>query len=291
MKKNLPIAIFVMMMMVVGLGAQGALVSADDHYYDIEKRMQDAEKELMEHAQKYHHEDDYVPEPIQQMMGAQILIKEPYPIQNRFVFICDVDGFEATSYDWHFGDGHQLNGMGVNDVYHQYKYPGHYEVTCVAHGDGESTTATRTIEAEHIIKSEAKLYVQEQMHNEFIFQCDTKGFEATWYTWFFGDTNKQITIGNDNVWHMYDQPGEYVVFCIATDGIKTQSDWMEIVVPGEPQQAIEDQHDFKYYDHKKYAGHYQSQYYDLKAMFEELEHKYYELENQHDELQMQCLPS
>jgi plastocyanin len=293
--------------MVAGLGAHGALVSADHHYDDIEEKMKEAEKKIVEHAKKHESDkkdkhDDKEYEKVYHK-SAQVLIKEPYPIQNRFVFVCDVQGFEATSYDWYFGDGHQLTDMKVNDVYHQYKKPGVYDVTCVAHGKHKDVSATKTVEAEHIIKSEANLYVTHEDKNSFIFQCDTKGFEAKWYTWFFGDTNKQITIGNDNVWHTYDKPGDYVVFCIATDGKKTQSDWIEITVGHEDKKDHKyhgkhghKYYDHKYYDHKKFDhgkykhdkkhsdDEYRKKYYDLKMKYEDLEKKYAELEKKFDML-------
>jgi len=64
----------------------------------------------------------------------------------------------------------------------------------------------------------------------YVFICDATGFIPISYDWFFGDGQKQLNSPHGDVWHTYTLPGDYTVMCIATDGIVTESDTLNIIV-------------------------------------------------------------
>jgi hypothetical protein len=65
--------------------------------------------------------------------------------------------------------------------------------------------------------------------NNYIFVCETD-FEATSYSWYFGNGKMLLNIANNNVYHTFQNPGVYAVTCEATDGDMTASDTMLVNV-------------------------------------------------------------
>ncbi|HLG23832.1 MAG TPA: PKD domain-containing protein [Candidatus Nanoarchaeia archaeon] len=65
---------------------------------------------------------------------------------------------------------------------------------------------------------------------DYVFVCNPVGFNATSYTWFYGDGHKLLGIANQNTYHVYEALGHYTVSCSATDGVNTASDTLEINV-------------------------------------------------------------
>jgi hypothetical protein len=62
---------------------------------------------------------------------AKLSIAPWFPKDKSYVFICETD-FEATSYDWYFGDGNHLLNIHNDNVWHTFHDYGMYHVTCVA---------------------------------------------------------------------------------------------------------------------------------------------------------------
>lgn len=52
----------------------------------------------------------------------------------------------------------------------------------------------------------------------YVFVCEAQGFTPTAYDWDFGDGQKLYDVTNRDVFHRYDNGGQYVVSCTASDG-------------------------------------------------------------------------
>jgi len=182
-----------------------------------------------------------------------------YPQGNNYVLVCNAQGFTPMSYDWTFGDGHQLLGYNQNNVYHSYAN-GIYNVTCVAKNQQISKTGILTI----IANTNTILNQTNQTNTtgnttqppnttgnqtnsttanstngslsiapwypqgmNYIFVCNPS-FGATSYDWNFGDGQKLFDVSNKNVWHTYSAAGEYEVTCTATTGSRIETNILRI---------------------------------------------------------------
>lgn len=61
-----------------------------------------------------------------------ITVKLPTNIPNNYVFFCNTPGFNATLYDWDFGDGQTITNVNQSNVYHAYYDILDHYVTCTA---------------------------------------------------------------------------------------------------------------------------------------------------------------
>jgi PKD repeat protein len=62
---------------------------------------------------------------------VSVSVAQWYPKGRDYIFVCDVQGFIPTVFDWQFGNGEkQLNAN--KDVYYTYPSAGSYDVTCTA---------------------------------------------------------------------------------------------------------------------------------------------------------------
>ncbi|HYD03776.1 MAG TPA: immunoglobulin domain-containing protein [Alphaproteobacteria bacterium] len=66
--------------------------------------------------------------------------------------------------------------------------------------------------------------------SDLVFVCDAKGFTPTRYTWYYGDEHKLLGIWNGDTYHIYGQPGNYRVTCIAENDQYSVSDTMDVNV-------------------------------------------------------------
>jgi PKD repeat protein len=73
----------------------------------------------------------------------------------------------------------------------------------------------------------------------YIFVCDPT-FEATSFTWYFGDGQMQLNSANDDVFHTYANAGEYLVSCTATDGNNTGSDTLAVTIDPLENETVEE---------------------------------------------------
>lgn len=55
-------------------------------------------------------------------------------------------------------------------------------------------------------------------NHDYVFVCNTTGFSASSYSWYYGDGQTLVNSSLDNVFHTYDS-GTYTVACRATDGV------------------------------------------------------------------------
>lgn len=65
--------------------------------------------------------------------SATLRIGKWYPKGTHYVFHCDTNNTSPTNYSWHFGDGEKLLQIKNQNVYHVYKKPGTYTLSCTAH--------------------------------------------------------------------------------------------------------------------------------------------------------------
>ncbi len=65
---------------------------------------------------------------------------------------------------------------------------------------------------------------------EYVFICDVQGFTPNSYDWVFGDGHKLWDLPEDDVYHVYENPGNHTVSCTATDGDIFVSDSLDIEV-------------------------------------------------------------
>lgn len=77
-------------------------------------------------------------------ISADLHIMKWYPKGPDYVFVCNITGFEPTSYTWFYGDGHKLLNIHNQNTYHVYEATGHYTVSCS--GTDGTNTASDTLE-------------------------------------------------------------------------------------------------------------------------------------------------
>lgn len=84
------------------------------------------------------------------LADSTLTIKPPYPKYNKFVFLCNINGFEPTNYSWWYGDGHKLIEIHNQNTYHTFEEPGTYTVKCQGQNaeERDSASITVTIEGE-----------------------------------------------------------------------------------------------------------------------------------------------
>jgi|GEM_PF-5298253 len=147
----------------------------------------------------------------------------------HFVFECNAEGFNATSYDWDFGDGQLMHDVANSNVWHTYMTGGSYAVECTATNSEMSSIGEIHINVGGIVEQPTDLlnatvaiaqwYPQGL---DYVFTCDTSAFNETSYTWDFGDGEKLIDVTNSDVWHTFGSEGNYTVICDTKDTTGTQ---------------------------------------------------------------------
>jgi len=154
--------------------------------------------------------------------SAKVSIAPWYPQENRYVFICEEDGFEATSYDWDFGDGHKIYDLPFDNVFHEFSSEGDYLVSCTA-SDGLTRVGASTLIVGGIPEvptelSDVELSVAPWFPQglDVVFNCDA-GFDAEEYLFEFGD-GSSLKVDFDNVYHTFPASGGYEVTCTAKKG-------------------------------------------------------------------------
>jgi hypothetical protein len=65
--------------------------------------------------------------------------------------------------------------------------------------------------------------------NNYVFVCSESGFDATSYSWNFGDGSKQTGI-SDNVYHTFASDGTYNVMCTASSATQSATDTLQVTV-------------------------------------------------------------
>lgn len=76
--------------------------------------------------------------------SADLHIMKWYPKGPDYVFVCNITGFEPTSYTWFYGDGHKLLNIRNQNTYHVYESLGNFTVMCS--GTDGVNTASDTLE-------------------------------------------------------------------------------------------------------------------------------------------------
>jgi PKD repeat protein len=165
--------------------------------------------------------------------AATVSIKNPYPIYGGYVFLCE-NNFEATTFDWSFGDGDEQIDSTNEDVFHQYTTSGEYSVSCTATAGETSVVTSTTIT---VVAPEATVTVKEPypINSDYVFVCENN-IDATTFDWDFGDGDTQTDSENEDVFHTYAASDEYTVSCTATNGEVSVVGWTAIsaVVPFSP---------------------------------------------------------
>jgi hypothetical protein len=174
---------------------------------------------------------------------VNLYIKEWYPKNNHFVFVCDEDGFVADRFTWYYGDGHKLIDIQNRDTYHIYEQTGVYTVNCTAsngatsasdsmtinvlqsglptetfvNGTGNNSNTTTNTTNSAALCAEATVSVTNTNGRDVSVSCsESADFTPTNYVWNFGDGN--VVVGNAASTHTYASDGTYTVSCVATDG-------------------------------------------------------------------------
>lgn len=140
-------------------------------------------------------------------------------------FRCQND-FDATVFDWNFGDGTQLLDVSDESLTHTYAAPGTYDVSCTAwaaghsaeigwdridvSGDGDEPPVDPPEPGEDmadvVVTSTDGLTVE--------LQCDDN-FGATHFDWNFRDGTAVFDLETDTLSHTYAEAGTYGVTCTA----------------------------------------------------------------------------
>jgi PKD repeat protein len=161
------------------------------------------------------------------------------PQGENYVFVCTAHGFDATSYDWDFGDGQKLYDTQADNVWHTFDMPGQYQVDCTA-SDGVTRVQQSKIivggmpEDPTVLKDAVVTMASGfPQGNSVVLTCDTSAFTAASYTWFFGDGQKLTDMFSNNVWHTYDLAGNYTVECNAKDemGLQLAKGFLDVSLP------------------------------------------------------------
>jgi hypothetical protein len=76
--------------------------------------------------------------------SVSLFVKDWYPKGTHYVFVCEEEGYTATTYQWDFGNG-MTQTTSADNVYHIFE-PGEYTVLCTA-SNGASESATLDIVA------------------------------------------------------------------------------------------------------------------------------------------------
>lgn len=191
---------------------------------------------------------------------ANLFVKEWYPKANDFVFVCDATDFEATSYSWHYGDGHKLLNIANGDTYHRYTSLGTFTVTCEAMNgetiasdsitvpvteikhfngggggsdDGDDQTGDQAGDDQEppaetsLSVAIAPFYPQD---SNYVFQCDAQGFAPNSYSINFGDGQLLNEVQQNSFFHTYDAAGIYTVSCSGSDGATSESGSIQVTV-------------------------------------------------------------
>jgi PKD repeat protein len=206
----------------------------------------------------------------QREVSVEVRIKEGFPQETDYVFICEND-FEAVSYTWNFGDGQQQVMSTNQEVYHRYNNPGTYTVTCTAASGENTQTGSTTITVEEttvttpppaapttpppaeappeepetpedpetppeepatgtVTLTIAEHYPQ---NGDYVFICEND-FEAHTYDWDFGNGHTLTNTDRKDVFQTYEE-GNYTVTCTAHSDDTTGTDNKQITVTTEPE--------------------------------------------------------
>jgi hypothetical protein len=162
-----------------------------------------------------------------------------YPKGNEYIFICNSD-FEATHYNWYFGDGEKLIHVEEQSVFHRYADDGEFRVSCTAKAFGANEGGSISVEVgeDTTVTPGATVQIKDgwPKGQDYIFICDTD-IPTTSYDWYFGDGDKLLGVENRDVYHSYTQPGSYQVSCSATNYSRSEEASTPIVVgDGTPNQ-------------------------------------------------------
>lgn len=163
--------------------------------------------------------------------SSEVKIAPWYPQENNYVFICDSSGFNATGYDWYFGDGEKLLNIQNSETYHSYSDSNAYNVSCTAKNLVSQQTAMLTIGTDNqpitndtnsSLTSSVSIAPWFPQGNSYVFICNTPGFTSNLYNWNFGDGEKLLEVSNNNVYHTYPDNNAYAVSCEAL-GVQSDS--------------------------------------------------------------------
>jgi hypothetical protein len=83
--------------------------------------------------------------------SASLSIKEFYPKEKEYVFVCTENDFTATKYDWYYGDGEKNENIDNSDTFHTYTRAGPFTVSCVAKGDNDKSRAVLNINVAEVV--------------------------------------------------------------------------------------------------------------------------------------------
>lgn len=147
---------------------------------------------------------------------VELTIKDDYPKSTSYIFECNADNFIPTSYYWYYGDGELLPSSEHNNTYHTYENGGNYTVACTATDGNTWQTVTKQIEVVEptVALKIAPWYPKE---NHYVFMCEAQGFTPTAYDFEFQDGEKLYDQTVGDVYHIFEQNGDFQVTCAASD--------------------------------------------------------------------------
>jgi PKD repeat protein len=158
-------------------------------------------------------------------------VKEWYPRNNHFVFVCE-DDFNASSFDWQYNDGYQLLDVNERNTYHVFEHAGTYTVSCTARDETVTASDSLTVFVDSIRTTEhpptdptpnntLNLHVKQwyPQGNEYVFVCGDGG--AGPYTFAYGDGEQLLAYAYHEAFYRYTTPGTYTVEC--SDGTLTDT--------------------------------------------------------------------
>ncbi len=135
-------------------------------------------------------------------------------------------GSPITGWEWNFGDGTSING--IQNPQHVYATAGTYNVTLTitaANGCQSNTTNTATVLPLPIANFSTQSDTLCALDTVFFTNLSSP-LAGTGYLWYFGDpaSGAADTSTSIHPYHIYNQPGNYLVTLIATTGEGCQHD-------------------------------------------------------------------
>ncbi len=154
--------------------------------------------------------------------SVELRVKEWYPKRNSYVFECVATGtgFTPQTYSWYYGDGDKLLNIVNGNTFHTFEENGQYTIRCEGHDANgnvhvtdEMTINVREAQPLNLPDTSLSLSARQVGEREYILSCDSQGYTATNFYWYFGDDTKLEDIDEGAVFHRYDTNAPVSVTC------------------------------------------------------------------------------
>ena len=157
------------------------------------------------------------------------LFEGKFPIDQNAAFECLTSGFNATNYQFTFGDG-SAETRTVSDVFHKYNSPGTYTATCAATNGIITKSDSIQVPINSPDFSDYYTLIANSTQNGLTatFTCEEVGYNASIYLWSVSDENRSSISGTESAdkstfTYTFPAPGKYYVNCRAM--LTEQKQW------------------------------------------------------------------